>query len=125
MPLFLGWLSEARKVKEFEAALAWHPGLANPFALKSGTSALHLALVLADVEPGNEVIVLQQTFVTSGLVVLQQFAKPVFAAIDTTTGNIDPKAISTRITSRTKAIMPLPWGNCCERFCSRAHTADR
>lgn len=105
-----GWLSEGLKVKEFEAALAERLGLVNPVALNSGTSALHLALVLAGIGPGDQVIVPPQTFVASGLVVLQQFAEPVFSDIDPTTGNIDPQAIAAKITPKTKAIMPVHWG---------------
>jgi len=83
-----GWISEGKMVKEFEIQLNQKLGLANPVALNSGTSALHLALVLAGVGPGDDVIIPAQTFVATGLVVLMQRAKPVFADIDPTTGNI-------------------------------------
>jgi perosamine synthetase len=105
-----GWLSEGKLVKEFEAGLESLLGLQHPVALNSGTAALHLALVLAGVSPGNEVILPAQTFVATGLVILMQNAIPVFADIDPTTGNILPESISEKITSRTKAIMPVHWG---------------
>jgi perosamine synthetase len=105
-----GWVSEGKMVREFELQLSSRLGLANPVALNSGTSALHLALSLAGVGPGDEVILPAQTFVATGLVILMQRAKPVFADIDPMTGNISPDAIRAKITERTKAIMPVHWG---------------
>lgn len=105
-----GWLSEGRKVKEFEAALADILGLRNAVAVNSGTSALHLALAIAGVGPGDEVILPAQTFVATGLVILMQGATPVFADIHPLTGNISPASIMEKITPRTKAIMPVHWG---------------
>ena len=104
------FLSEGKLVKEFEARLHSELGLVNPVALNSGTSALHLAMVLASVGPGDEVILSPQTFVASALVIAQQGAVPVFADIQYETGNIDPADIEQRITSRTKAIMAVHWG---------------
>lgn len=104
------FLSEGKLVKEFELQLTTQFGLANPIAVNSGTSALHLALVLAGIKPGDEVICPAQTFVATGLAVLQSGAVPVFADIQYDTGNIDPVSISQKITSRTKAIMPVHWG---------------
>jgi perosamine synthetase len=107
--LHSGMLSEGARVKEFEAALAAQLGMTNPVALNSGTTALHLALVLAGVGPGDEVILPAQTFVATGLVILMQGAIPVFADIDADTGNISPAAIQAAITPRTRAIMPVHW----------------
>lgn len=104
-----GFLSEGRMVRQFEEALAGHLGLVGPVALNSGTSALHLGLVLAGVGPGDEVILPAQTFVASGLSVLMCGAKPVFADIQRTTGNLDPKAVSTKISPKTKVILPVHW----------------
>jgi perosamine synthetase len=104
------WISEGRMVKEFEVALATQLGLCNPIALNSGTSALHLAAVLAGVGPGDEVILPAQTFVATGLVILMQGATPIFADIDPLTGNILPASIEDKVTSRTKAVMPVHWG---------------
>ena len=104
------FLSEGKLVKEFEARLSTELGMVNPAALNSGTSALHLAMVLAGVGSGDEVIVSPQTFVASALVVSQQGATPIFADIQYETGNIDPTDIEKRITERTKAIMAVHWG---------------
>jgi perosamine synthetase len=94
----------------FERALADQLQIVNPVAVNSGTSALHLALVLAGVGEGHEVIIPAQTFVATGLVVVQQKAKPVFADIEPDTGNISPTSIRQKITPRTKAIIPVHWG---------------
>ena len=104
-----GWLSEGRKAKQFEAALESRLAVRNPVAVNSGTSALHLALALCGVGPGDEVILPAQTFVATGTVILMQGATPVFADIDPLTGNISPKSIREKITPRTKAVMPVHW----------------
>jgi perosamine synthetase len=105
-----GWISEGKLVKELEQELATQLGLSHPAATNSGTSALHLALAITGVGPGDEVILPAQTFVATGLVVLMQGAIPVFADIDPLTGNIAPASIRQKITTRTKAIMPVHWG---------------
>lgn len=104
------FLSEGVLVKEFEGRLAAELGMVNPVAVNSGTSALHLALCLAGVGPGDEVICPAQTFVATAMVVLQEGARPVFADIEYMTGNIDPVSIEGSITPRTKAIMVVHWG---------------
>lgn len=104
-----GWISEGPRVKEFEMRLAERLALRHPVCVNSGTSALHLALVIAGVGPGDEVIIPAQSFVATGLVILMQGAVPVFADIDATTGNIAPDSIRNKITARTKAVMPVHW----------------
>ena len=104
------FLSEGKLVKEFEEALALQLGLVNPVAVNSGTSALHVALILAGVEAGDEVICPAQTFVASALAILHAQATPVFADIQYETGNICPQSIAARITPKTKAIMAVHWG---------------
>jgi perosamine synthetase len=104
------FISEGKLVKEFEAGLTAKLGLAHPVTVNSGTTALHMALVLAGVGARDEVILPAQTFVATGLVILMQGAVPVFADIDPATGNLSPAAIARKITPRTKAIMPVHWG---------------
>ena len=104
------FISEGKLVKEFEDKLQTQLGLINPVAVNSGTSALHLALVLAGIKEGDEVILPTQTFIASGLTILQQKAIPVFADIDYDTGNISTASILSKITGKTKAIMPVHWG---------------
>lgn len=103
------FISEGKKVKEFESRLTETLGISHPVALNSGTTALHLALVLAGIGEGDEVICPAQTFVASALVVVQQGAKPVFADIKWESGNIDPASIRQKITPRTKAIIAVHW----------------
>lgn len=104
------FISEGSLVKEFEGRLASQLGLFHPVTVNSGTAALHLALVLAGIGEGDEVIIPAQTFVATGLVVLQQKAIPIFADIDYTTGNISVESFKQKISSRTKAIIPVHWG---------------
>ena len=104
------FLSEGKLVKKFEEALHWELGLVHPIALNSGTSALHLAVVLAGIESGDEVICPAQTFIASALAIVQEKAIPVFADIQYETGNICPKSVEDKITEKTKAIMVVHWG---------------
>jgi perosamine synthetase len=104
------FLSEGKLVKEFETALSQELGFVNPVAVNSGTSALHLAVILAGVQPGDEVICSAQTFVATGTAILQEKAVPVFADIQYETGNICPEAIEQKITERTRAIVVVHWG---------------
>lgn len=104
------FISEGKLVKEFEQALSRELGLANPVALNSGTTALHLALDLAGIGEGDEVILPAQTFVATGLVILQQKAIPVFADINYEDGNISISSVRQKITPKTKAILCVHWG---------------
>ena len=105
-----GRLSEGQQVREFEAELAARMGLLHPVAVNSGTSALHLGLVLSGVGSGDEVILPAQTFVATGAAILMQRAIPVFSDIDSQTGNISATSISEKVTARTKAVIPVHWG---------------
>lgn len=104
------FLSEGKLVKEFEARLSAELGMMHPAAVNSGTSALHLALEVAGIGSGDEVILAPQTFIASALTVVQVGATPIFADIHYENGNIDPADIEHRITPNTKAIMAVHWG---------------
>ena len=103
-------ISEGKRVRQFEEELSRSFGLLRPVAVNSGTSALHLALVIAGVGPGDEVILPPQTFIASGLAILMCGATPVFADIQPRTGNLNPASARAHVTSRTRAIMPVHWG---------------
>ncbi|MBL7855235.1 MAG: DegT/DnrJ/EryC1/StrS family aminotransferase [Cyclobacteriaceae bacterium] len=103
------FISEGTVVKDFERQLEKDLGLTNCVTLNSGTSALHLALVMIGVQQGDEVILPAQTFVATGLVVVQQLAQPVFADIDYGNGNVSPQSIRAKVTPRTKAIIVVHW----------------
>jgi dTDP-4-amino-4,6-dideoxygalactose transaminase len=105
--LATGWVSQGPKVAEFEALFAERVGAAHAVATTSCTTALHLALILAGVGDGDEVICPSYTFIATANAVLYAGAKPVFAEIDPHTWNIDPADALRRLTSRTKAIIPV------------------
>ena len=103
------WIGEGPKVKQFEEALQERFYFPYCVALNSGTAGLRLALAMCGVGPGDEVITTAQTCTATNTPILEQFARPVFADIQYTTGNIDPADIKHRITERTKAIMVVHW----------------
>ena len=100
-----GWLSEGRMVARFEAALSDQLGLSSPVTVNSGTAALHLALSVAGVGPGDEVVIPAQTFVATGMAVLATHAKPVFADIDPSTGNLAPASFEAKLSPRCRAVI--------------------
>jgi perosamine synthetase len=102
-----GWVSQGPKVREFEAAFAERVGAADAVATTSCTSALHLALHVAGVGPGDEVIVPSLSFIATANAVWYCGATPVFADIDPLTYNMDPASAERAITARTRAIMPV------------------
>lgn len=106
-PLMSGWLTSGPKVREFEQLFAERHGVKHALAVTSATTALHLALVALGIEEGDEVIVPAFTWVSTANVVLYCGAKVVFVDIDPFTFNINPEDLSKRITSKTKAIIPV------------------
>ncbi len=105
-----GWIGLGPKTTEFEQKFAEFVGSPHAVALNSGTAALHLALILADAGPGDEVIVTPLTFVSTVAAVLYVGATPVFADIDPETLCISPEAIAQKITPKTKAVIPVHYG---------------
>jgi perosamine synthetase len=102
-----GWVSQGPRVREFEAAFAERVGAADAVAVTSCTTALQLALYVAGVGPGDEVIVPSLSFIATANAVWQCGATPVFADIDPRTYNLDPAAAARAITDRTRVIMPV------------------
>jgi dTDP-4-amino-4,6-dideoxygalactose transaminase len=94
-------------VAEFEMAYAQLLGAKRCLATASGTTALMVALHVLDVDAGDEVIVSPFTFIATYNAVLAQKALPVFADTDPTTLMIDPASIESRLTERTRAILPV------------------
>jgi len=95
------------EVAGFEQEFAAYCGTSDCVALNSGTSALHLALLAADIGPGDEVITVPFTFVASVAAVVYTGARPVLVDIDRRSFTMDPAAIEGAITPRTKAILPV------------------
>jgi perosamine synthetase len=101
------FLSLGPKLKEFESAFCRYTGARYATAVSSGTAALHLAVKALNIQPGDEVITSPFSFVASANCVLFVNAVPVFVDIDPMSFNLDPELIERRITSRTRAILPV------------------
>jgi len=107
MPLETGWIVQGPQVAEFERLFRDLTGAPHALATTSCTTALHLALAVLGVGPGDEVIVPAFTYVASANVVEQSGARTVFCDIDPRTYNVDPASLERAITQQTKAIMPV------------------
>ena len=103
------WVTTGPKVAEFEAKLADYVGTKYAVVFSSGTAALHAAVFAARIGPGDEVITTPMTFAATANCVLYQGGKPVFADVQPDTLNIDPEEIGKKVTSRTKAIIPVDY----------------
>ncbi|KUO72791.1 MAG: UDP-4-amino-4,6-dideoxy-N-acetyl-beta-L-altrosamine transaminase [Desulfosporosinus sp. BRH_c37] len=102
-----GWLAKGPKTMKFEKQFAEYVGAKYAVATNSCTAALHLSLVAAGIGEGDEVLTTPMTFAASANVVIHTGAIPVLVDIDPVTMNIDPQKIREKITSRTKAIIPV------------------
>ncbi|RJS85373.1 DegT/DnrJ/EryC1/StrS family aminotransferase [Candidatus Bathyarchaeota archaeon] len=94
------------KVAQFEKEFAKFMGVKHALAVTSGTAALNVSIAALEIGPGDEVIVPALTFIASADSVACQRAVPVFAEVDRSLG-LDPEDVEKKITSRTKAIMPV------------------
>ncbi len=101
------YLTLGPKVKEFESIFAKYIGVKHAIAVNSGTSGLHLAMRALDIKDGDEVITTPFSFISSANAILYERAKPVFVDIEEKTFCIDPTSIEEKITSKTKAILPV------------------
>lgn len=109
------YLTTGPKIEEFEQKFAEYVGVKYAVAISNGTAALHAACFAAGIGKGDEVITTPITFAASANCVLYCSGKPVFADIDPQTYNIDPEEIRKRITSKTKAIIPVHFtGQLCD-----------
>jgi dTDP-4-amino-4,6-dideoxygalactose transaminase len=97
----------APEARALEAEFAAAVGTRFCLATNSGTSALHIALAAAGIGPGDEVIVPALSFIATAQAVLHQSATPVFADVDPETYTIDPADAARRVTSRSRAIVPV------------------
>ena len=106
-PIESGWITQGPKVKEFEKMFAERHQVKHALAVSNCTTALHLALIASGVSEGDEVLVPAFTWVSTANAVLYCNATPVFVDIDPVTFNIDLTKIASKITNRTKAIIPV------------------
>src|SRR5580704_12996861 len=100
-------------VKRFEEDFAKYCGTTYGLAVTSGTTGLHLAMVAAGVEPGDEVITTPISWIATANAAAVLGAKVVFADVDPRTLNLDPASVKQKITPHTKAILPVHlYGQC-------------
>lgn len=109
-----GWLTYGPKTQRFETEFRQLAGAEHAVATNSCTAGLHIALLAAGIGPGDEVITTPLTFAATANVIVHTGATPVLADICYDDLNIDPEQIERRITSKTKAIMPVHYaGHTC------------
>lgn len=101
------YLSIGPQISEFEQKMAEYLGVKHAIGVSSGTAGLHLAIIAAQIGPGDEVITTPFSFVASANCILYERAIPTFVDIDPHTLNIDPALVEAAITPRTKAILPV------------------
>lgn len=104
------WLTSGPKTRSFEKKFAEYIGCEYAVAVSSCTAGLHLGLNVYGIGEGDEVITTPLTFCATAEVIEYQQAKPVFVDVDARTFNINPGLIEEKITSRTKAIIPVHYG---------------
>jgi len=102
-----GWITSGPQVKAFEAALSAYFGGRPVRVFSSGTAALEIALRMAGIGAGDEVITTPLSWVATSNVILSVGARPVFVDIDPVTRNIDLGRIEAAITPRTRALLPV------------------
>ncbi|MGG6293728.1 DegT/DnrJ/EryC1/StrS family aminotransferase [Leptolyngbya sp. AN02str] len=102
-----GWLGTGPKVARFEQDFATYKNVQNAIAVNSCTAALHLSLMAAGIQPGDEVITTPLTFCATVNAIIHAGGTPVLVDVDPITKNIDPNEIAKRITPRTRAIVPM------------------
>jgi dTDP-4-amino-4,6-dideoxygalactose transaminase len=109
------FLTTGQTVKEFEDAFASCLSVKHVIGVTSCTAALHLCLLAWNIGEGDEVITTPMSFCATSNAVIHAGAKPVFVEVEKETGNINAELIESRITERTKAIMPVHlYGQMCD-----------
>lgn len=102
-----GWLSTGPRVTRFENAFAAYKGARSAAAVSSDTAAMHLSMIVANLQKGDQVITTPLTFCATVNAIIHAGAEPVLADVDPATMNIDPDQIERKLTPRTKAILPV------------------
>jgi dTDP-4-amino-4,6-dideoxygalactose transaminase len=105
-----GWVAQGPRVARFEQEFAATVGAAHGVAVSSCTTALHLALVLLELAPGDEVVVPSLSFIATANAVRYVGATPVFADVDLATGNLTVETIDAVRTPRTRAVIAVHQG---------------
>jgi len=111
--------------KECQRLLEQRIGCAKALLTHSCTAALEMAAILADIRPGDEIIMPSFTFVSTANAFVLRGGAPVFVEVRPDTLNIDVKAIEKAITSRTKAIVPVHYAGVASDMDELLELADR
>jgi perosamine synthetase len=103
------------KVQQFEREFAKYCGAKYGLAVSSATAGLSLALIAAGIGPGDEVVTTPISWISTANAAAALGAKVVFADVDPSTLNLDPDSVASKITDRTKVILPVHlYGQCCD-----------
>ncbi|RKN58981.1 DegT/DnrJ/EryC1/StrS family aminotransferase [Micromonospora costi] len=105
-----GWVAQGPRVARFEEEFAASVGARHGVAVSSCTTALHLALVLLEIGPGDEVVVPSFSFIATANAVRYVGATPVFADVDLATGNVTVATVDAVRTPRTRAVVAVHQG---------------
>ena len=105
-----GWVAQGPRVSAFESAFARRQRVKHAVAASSCTTALHLALVVAGVGPGDEVVVPSFSFIATANAAQYVGARPVFADVDLVTGNLTAETVVRALTRRTRAVVVVDQG---------------
>lgn len=106
-----GWLGTGPKVAEFEADfLRYKEQKGHAVAVNSCTAALHVSMLASGLKPGDEVITTPLTFCATVNAIIHAGLTPVLADVDPTTMNIDPEQVASKITPKTRALVPVHFG---------------
>jgi len=111
--LYSGQISEGPPVEEFEKKFGAFVGVHDPermLSFYSGTAALHIALIIAGVQPGDEVVSTAMTAEPTNLAILHAGGRIVWADVDPQNGNLDPASVAEKLTPRTRAIVAVDYG---------------
>lgn len=110
-----GWITTGPKTRRFEQEFAAWIGSPTALALNSCTGALHVALAVLGIGPGDEVITTPMTFCSTVNVIEQVGARPVLADVEPDTLNIDPAQVEAKLTAKTRALLPVHYsGHPCD-----------
>ncbi|BDO41347.1 DegT/DnrJ/EryC1/StrS family aminotransferase [Cellulomonas sp. NTE-D12] len=105
-----GWVAQGPRVAAFEQAFAQAMDVPHAVATSSCTTALHLALVVAGVQAGDEVVVPSFSFIATTNAPTYVGARPVFADVDPVTGNLTAETVAAVLTDRTRAVVVVDQG---------------
>lgn len=105
-----GWIAQGPRTAQFEAAFAARMEAGHAVAASSCTTALHLALVVADIGPGDDVVVPSFSFIATANAPTYVGARPVFADVDPVTGNLTAETVRAALTPATRAVIAVDQG---------------